>query len=157
MIITPWKCNHNIIVIIIIIIFSASPCLGNYDDSPGLGREICIGSAHSPQLQQDTAERWRLAQWLVCLKNTWPNGPMRGYRGPGVPPTRYLTNRHPAISFTKTGACGNSGQLFFCFVFFSSFMGPWWHLGPGAAALVALPILTSLVVLALKKITLVDC
>ena len=31
-------------------------------NSPGPGRETCIGSAHS-------------APWLVCIKNTWPNGP----------------------------------------------------------------------------------
>ena len=45
----------------------------------------------SPQCSAaDTAERWRLAQWLVCQKNTWPSGPMRDYRGPGVPPTHVL-------------------------------------------------------------------
>ena len=61
----------------------------------------------------------------------------------------YLTDPPPAISFTKTGACGNSGQLFFvvvvvvvfCFFFICV---PWWSLGPGAAAPVAPPILTPL-------------
>ena len=36
-----------------------------------------------------------MAQWLVFLKITWPSGPMRGYRGPGVPSKHVLTPRHP--------------------------------------------------------------
>ena len=37
---------------------------------------------------------------------------------------RYLTAPPPAISSTKTEVCGNSRQLCFVFVFFSSFKGP---------------------------------
>ena len=65
----------------------AFPCLLLYLFRPGERDMHRLGPQCSAA---DTAERWRLAQWLVCLKNTWPNGPMRGYRGPGVPPTHVL-------------------------------------------------------------------
>ena len=119
---------------ICLFIFSAAPCFGNYDNSPGPGRKTCISSAHSAWRQViKTHHDWQASKWLVKL--SFP---------PPIPATQhYHTDLPPAISFTKIGACGNSGQLFFFFLN-SFFMGPWQHLGPGAAAPVVAPILTPL-------------
>ena len=55
---------------------------------------------------------------------------------------RYLTDPPPTISFTKTGPVAIQDS---CFFFLPSFMGPLWRLGPVAAAPVAPPILTPLI------------
>ena len=115
---------------IYLFIFPAEPCLGNYDYCN------CNYDMHllGPQCSAaDTAERWRLAQWLVCLKNTWPNGPMRGYRGPVVLPYR------PALTYFihKNRGLWQFWTAVSFWVFF------FLH-GPSAAAPVALSMLTPL-------------
>ena len=76
----------------------------------------------------DTAERWRLAQWLVFLKNTSP-GDWTTYHFLLLyqPLSVTLPTRPQLFHSQKTGARGNYGQLFFVVDFFFSFMGPWWH------------------------------
>ena len=74
---------------------------------------------------------------VACLSKEylaqWPYERLQRPRSP----TRTCSITHPSYFIDKTGACGNSWQLFFFVCLFSpSFTGPWRRVGPGAATTV---------------------
>ena len=91
---------------IYVFILSAAPCLGNYDNSPGPGRETCIGLAQNAWHHViATHHDWQASRWLDKL--SFP---------PPIPATQlYLTNPPRAISFTKTGPVAILDSCFFFF------------------------------------------
>ena len=102
--------------------FSAAPCLGNYDNSPGPGRETCICSAHSVQLQtEQRGDNWPNGLYLA----QWPYERLQRPRSPThtlpyQPTPSYFIHKNRGLWQFWTAVC----------FFFSFLHGPLTAYGP---------------------------